>query len=180
MRHEIVHNKHVVEALKAKGARFVEELSEVPPNAVTIFSAHGVAKSVEDEAASADLPVLERDLSAGDQGPQSGQALLSAQGRKLILIGHAGHPRSRARWGRSPSPVILVQTEEDVDALDLPDRHAGRLCHADDAQRRRHPGHHRGAAAHVHRYRRPRHARHLLRDAEPPDRGARALPSSST
>ena len=52
VRHEIVHNKHVVESLKAKGARFVEELSEVPPNAVTIFSAHGVAKSVEEEAAS--------------------------------------------------------------------------------------------------------------------------------
>jgi len=52
VRHEIVHNKHVVESLKAKGARFVEDLSEVPPNAVTIFSAHGVAKSVEVEAAS--------------------------------------------------------------------------------------------------------------------------------
>ncbi len=53
VRHEIVHNKHVVESLKAKGARFVEDLSEVPPNAVTIFSAHGVAKSVEEEAATA-------------------------------------------------------------------------------------------------------------------------------
>src|SRR5580692_8609832 len=58
VRHEIVHNKHVVESLKAKGARFVEDLSEVPPNAVTIFSAHGVAKSVEEEAASRQLPVL--------------------------------------------------------------------------------------------------------------------------
>ena len=51
VRHEIVHNKHVVESLKAKGAHFVEDLSEVPPHAVTIFSAHGVAKSVEEEAA---------------------------------------------------------------------------------------------------------------------------------
>ena len=58
VRHEIVHNKHVVESLKAKGAHFVEDLSEVPPNAVTIFSAHGVAKSVEEEAASRNLPVL--------------------------------------------------------------------------------------------------------------------------
>ncbi len=58
VRHEIVHNKHVVESLKAKGAVFVEELSEVPPNAVTVFSAHGVAKSVEQEAATRDLPVL--------------------------------------------------------------------------------------------------------------------------
>src|SRR6266699_485661 len=59
VRHEIVHNKHVVETLKAKGAIFVEELSEVPPKAMTVFSAHGVAKSVEDEAATRGLPVLD-------------------------------------------------------------------------------------------------------------------------
>jgi 4-hydroxy-3-methylbut-2-enyl diphosphate reductase len=58
VRHEIVHNKHVVESLKAKGARFVEDLSEVPAHAVTIFSAHGVAKSVEEEAGQRELPVL--------------------------------------------------------------------------------------------------------------------------
>src|SRR5436190_21993553 len=58
VRHESVHNKHVVESLKAKGARLVEDLSEVPPDAVTIFSAHGLAKSVEDEAAARNLPGL--------------------------------------------------------------------------------------------------------------------------
>src|SRR3954452_22439044 len=58
VRHEIVHNRHVVESLKAKGAVFVENLTEVPPNAVTVFSAHGVAKSVEQEAAQRNLPVL--------------------------------------------------------------------------------------------------------------------------
>ncbi|MET4028910.1 (E)-4-hydroxy-3-methyl-but-2-enyl pyrophosphate reductase [Bradyrhizobium sp. RT4a] len=58
VRHEIVHNKYVVESLKNKGAIFVEELSEVPPKAVTVFSAHGVARSVEEEAAARDLPVL--------------------------------------------------------------------------------------------------------------------------
>ena len=78
VRHEIVHNKHVVESLKAKGAHFVEDLSEVPPHAVTIFSAHGVAKSVEEEAAARELPVLERHLSAGHQGSQSGQTLCGA------------------------------------------------------------------------------------------------------
>ena len=57
-RHEIVHNRHVVDSLKAKGARFVEELSEIPDNAVTIFSAHGVARRVEEEAAERDLRVL--------------------------------------------------------------------------------------------------------------------------
>ena len=75
VRHEIVHNKHVVESLKAKGARFVEDLSEVPPNAVTIFSAHGVAKSVEEEAASRNLPVLNATCPLGHQSAQPGQAL---------------------------------------------------------------------------------------------------------
>src|SRR6201992_1308540 len=59
VRHEIVHNKHVVETLKAKGAIFVEELSEVPAGAMTVFSAHGVARSVEDEAEARNLPVLD-------------------------------------------------------------------------------------------------------------------------
>src|SRR3954464_11885187 len=59
VRHEIVHNKHVVEGLKAKGARFVENLSEIPADAVTIFSAHGVSRSVVDEAATRNLPVLD-------------------------------------------------------------------------------------------------------------------------
>src|SRR5438477_12653907 len=59
VRHEIVHNRHVVESLKAKGARFVENLSEIPSDAVTIFSAHGVARAVEEEAAARNLPVLD-------------------------------------------------------------------------------------------------------------------------
>jgi 4-hydroxy-3-methylbut-2-enyl diphosphate reductase len=75
VRHEIVHNKYVVESLKAKGAIFVEDLSEVPPDAVTVFSAHGVAKSVEEEAAGARPAGAQCHLPAGDQGPQSGQAL---------------------------------------------------------------------------------------------------------
>ena len=78
VRHEIVHNKHVVESLKAKGAHFVEDLSEVPPNAVTIFSAHGVAKSVEEEAAARGAAGAQRDLPARHQGAQSGQALCGA------------------------------------------------------------------------------------------------------
>ena len=69
VRHEIVHNKYVVESLKNKGAIFVEDLSEVPPLAVTVFSAHGVARSVEEEAAVRGLAGPQRDLPAGDQGP---------------------------------------------------------------------------------------------------------------
>src|SRR5438552_131088 len=86
VRHEIVHNKHVVESLKAKGARFVEDLSEVPPNAFTIFSAHGVAKSVEEEAASRNLPVLNATCPLVTKVHNQGKRYV-AQGRRLILIG---------------------------------------------------------------------------------------------
>jgi len=118
VRHEIVHNKHVVERLKAKGARFVEELSEVPPNAVTIFSAHGVAKSVEDEAAERGLPVLNATCPLVTKVHNQGKRYV-AQGRKLILIGHAGHPEVEGTMGQISAPVILVQDEEDVENLGL-------------------------------------------------------------
>jgi 4-hydroxy-3-methylbut-2-en-1-yl diphosphate reductase len=118
VRHEIVHNKHVVERLKAKGARFVEELSEVPPNAVTIFSAHGVAKSVEDEAAERGLPVLNATCPLVTKVHNQGKRYVG-QGRKLILIGHAGHPEVEGTMGQISAPVILVQDEEDVEKLDL-------------------------------------------------------------
>jgi len=119
VRHEIVHNKHVVESLKAKGARFVEDLSEVPANAVTIFSAHGVAKSVEEEAASRNLPVLNATCPLVTKVHNQGKRYVG-QGRRLILIGHAGHPEVEGTMGQIAEPVTLVQTESDVDALDIP------------------------------------------------------------
>jgi 4-hydroxy-3-methylbut-2-en-1-yl diphosphate reductase len=119
VRHEIVHNKHVVESLKAKGAVFVEELSEVPADAVTIFSAHGVAKSVEQEAAARKLPVLDATCPLVTKVHNQGKRYVG-QGRKLILIGHAGHPEVEGTMGQIPSPVILVQNEAEVAALDLP------------------------------------------------------------
>jgi 4-hydroxy-3-methylbut-2-enyl diphosphate reductase len=119
VRHEIVHNKHVVESLKAKGARFVEDLSEVPPNAVTIFSAHGVAKSVEEEAASRALPVLNATCPLVTKVHNQGKRYVG-QGRRLILIGHAGHPEVEGTMGQIAEPVTLVQTETDVASLDIP------------------------------------------------------------
>jgi 4-hydroxy-3-methylbut-2-enyl diphosphate reductase len=118
VRHEIVHNKHVVESLKAKGARFVEDLSEVPADAVTIFSAHGVAKSVEEEAAARGLPVLNATCPLVTKVHNQGKRYVG-QGRTLILIGHAGHPEVEGTMGQIPSPVLLVQNEAEVDALDL-------------------------------------------------------------
>jgi 4-hydroxy-3-methylbut-2-en-1-yl diphosphate reductase len=119
VRHEIVHNKHVVESLKAKGAHFVEDLSEVPPHAVTIFSAHGVAKSVEEEAAARELPVLNATCPLVTKVHNQGKRYV-AQGRRLILIGHAGHPEVEGTMGQISEPVTLVQTENDVDSLDIP------------------------------------------------------------
>jgi 4-hydroxy-3-methylbut-2-en-1-yl diphosphate reductase len=119
VRHEIVHNKHVVESLKAKGARFVEELSEVPPNAVTIFSAHGVAKSIEEEAAARQLPVLNATCPLVTKVHNQGKRYIG-QGRRLILIGHAGHPEVEGTMGQLSEPVTLVQTESDVATLEIP------------------------------------------------------------
>jgi 4-hydroxy-3-methylbut-2-en-1-yl diphosphate reductase len=119
VRHEIVHNKHVVESLKAKGAVFVEDVSEIPDNAVTIFSAHGVAKRVEEEADARSLPVLNATCPLVTKVHNQGKRYVG-QGRKLILIGHAGHPEVEGTMGQIPSPVILVQNEADVEILDLP------------------------------------------------------------
>ncbi len=120
VRHEIVHNKYVVESLKARGAVFVEEVSEIPPGSVAIFSAHGVAKTVEQEAAARNLPVLDATCPLVTKVHNQGKRYV-AQGRTLILIGHAGHPEVEGTLGQIPGPVILIQTETDVDALDLAD-----------------------------------------------------------
>ena len=118
VRHEIVHNRHVVESLRAKGARFVENLSEVPAGAITIFSAHGVARVVELDAQARGLHVLDATCPLVAKVHGQGQRYV-AQGRLVILVGHAGHPEVEGTMGRISGPVLLVQTERDVEALDL-------------------------------------------------------------
>jgi len=119
VRHEIVHNKHVVDTLRAKGAVFVESLSEVPTGAVTIFSAHGVAKEVQAEAESRQLPVLDATCPLVSKVHIQGRRYV-ANGRTLVLIGHAGHPEVEGTLGQIDAKVHLVGTNEDVAALDLP------------------------------------------------------------
>jgi 4-hydroxy-3-methylbut-2-enyl diphosphate reductase len=119
VRHEIVHNQHVVDALKKKGAHFVEELSEIPDGAVTVFSAHGVPQSVVADAKARSLPVIDATCPLVTKVHNQGKRYVG-QGRKLILIGHAGHPEVEGTMGQIPSPVILVQNEADVAKLDLP------------------------------------------------------------
>ena len=118
VRHEIVHNRHVVESLRAKGARFVEHLMEVPAGAITIFSAHGVARVVELDARARGLHVLDATCPLVAKVHGQGQRYV-AQGRLVILVGHAGHPEVEGTMGRISGPVLLVQTERDVEALDL-------------------------------------------------------------
>lgn len=119
VRHEIVHNHRVVETLKAKGARFVEELDEVPDGAVTIFSAHGVPQSIVAEAARRRLPVLDATCPLVSKVHAQGKRY-AARGRTLILIGHAGHPEVEGTMGQVGAPVHLVSSEKDVETLDLP------------------------------------------------------------
>ena len=119
VRHEIVHNKHVVNTLKNKGARFVEELDEVPNGAVTVFSAHGVPQSVVKNAQDRGLPVLDATCPLVSKVHNQGKRYV-AHGRTLILIGHAGHPEVEGTMGQVGAPVHLVQDEEDVAKLEIP------------------------------------------------------------
>jgi 4-hydroxy-3-methylbut-2-en-1-yl diphosphate reductase len=119
VRHEIVHNQYVVEQLKQRGARFVEHLSEIPANAITIFSAHGVANSVEHEAAARQLQVTDATCPLVTKVHLQAKRY-KAQGRALIVIGHAGHPEVEGTVGQVDGPVYLVQSKRDVDAVDLP------------------------------------------------------------
>jgi 4-hydroxy-3-methylbut-2-enyl diphosphate reductase len=119
VRHEIVHNRHVVESLKAKGAHFVEDLSGVPSGAVTIFSAHGVARAVEEEAERRGLNVIDATCPLVSKVHNQANRYVR-DARQLILIGHAGHPEVEGTTGRIPGPVHLVQTEADVAKLAIP------------------------------------------------------------
>jgi len=119
VRHEIVHNKHVVDGLKRKGARFVDELDEVPVGAVTIFSAHGVPQAVVDDARGRGLPVLDATCPLVSKVHAQSRHYV-AQGRSLVLIGHAGHPEVEGTVGQVAAPVSIVATEADVAALAIP------------------------------------------------------------
>lgn len=118
VRHEIVHNPHVVDKLRRKGAIFVEELSEIPAGAITVFSAHGVPKSVEDEASRRGLPVLDATCPLVTKVHLHGRRYVK-DGRTLVLIGHAGHAEVIGTLGQIDSQVQLVSTVSDVAGLDI-------------------------------------------------------------
>jgi 4-hydroxy-3-methylbut-2-en-1-yl diphosphate reductase len=118
VRHEIVHNKYVVDALKAKGAVFIEELSEAPagPHPI-VFSAHGVAKAVPDEAKSRSLFTIDATCPLVTKVHREAQAHFK-RGRRIILIGHAGHPEVIGTMGQlPPGAMTLVSTVDEVEGL---------------------------------------------------------------
>ena len=122
VRHEIVHNRHVVEKLRRKGAIFVDELSEVPDGARTIFSAHGVSRTVEREAAARGLPVIDATCPLVTKVHIQGRRY-AGQGRTIVLIGHEGHAEVEGTIGQVGVPVHLVSSEAEVAALPI-DAHA--------------------------------------------------------
>jgi 4-hydroxy-3-methylbut-2-enyl diphosphate reductase len=169
VRHEIVHNRHVVDNLKSKGAIFVEELNEVPEGAVTVFSAHGVARSVIREAKARSLPVLDATCPLVSKVHSQGKHYVT-KGKTLILIGHAGHPEVEGTMGQIDGPVHLVQDAAEVAALDLPlDTPLAYVTQTtlsvDDTKDVI-------AALKVTSVKRAGHRRYLLRHPEPPDVGA--------
>ena len=116
VRHEIVHNRHVVERLRAKGAHFVDEIDEIPKGSVTIFSAHGVASAVEERAGDRGLPVIDATCPLVSKVHIEGQRYAN-QGREIILIGHAGHPEIVGTMGRINGRVHLISRPEEVAGL---------------------------------------------------------------
>jgi 4-hydroxy-3-methylbut-2-enyl diphosphate reductase len=120
VRHEIVHNRHVVDDLRQRGAIFVDELDQVPDGAMTIFSAHGVAKKVEQDAASRHLPVIDATCPLVAKVHNEGRRY-ARQDREIVLVGHAGHAEVEGTIGQVPATVHLVQTAADVAKLQVRD-----------------------------------------------------------
>jgi len=120
VRKEIVHNKHVVAQLRERGAIFVEQLDAVPEGAMTVFSAHGVSPAVHADAERRGLRTIDATCPLVTKVHR--EALkFAADGYTIVLIGHAGHEEVEGTMGEAPDRIVLVETEEDVDRLELAD-----------------------------------------------------------
>jgi 4-hydroxy-3-methylbut-2-enyl diphosphate reductase len=120
VRHEVVHNRYVVDSLKAKGAVFVEELDEVPDGATVVFSAHGVSKAVRAEAESRGLRIFDATCPLVTK-VHIEVARMCEQGREVIMIGHKGHPEVEGTMGQASCGMYLVESAADVAALRVRD-----------------------------------------------------------
>ncbi|GHA07232.1 4-hydroxy-3-methylbut-2-enyl diphosphate reductase [Arenicella chitinivorans] len=120
VRHEVVHNRFVVDDLKRKGAVFVEELDEVPDGATVIFSAHGVSQQVQNDAASRDLKVFDATCPLVTKVHMEVKRYRD-RGTEIILIGHAGHPEVEGTMGQADSGMHLIEEPSDVPSLQVQD-----------------------------------------------------------
>src|SRR5687768_8489932 len=121
VRKEIVHNKHVVESLAARGAIFVDELSdEIPEGAVTVFSAHGVSPAVHADAAERKLQTIDATCPLVTKVHREA-IKFAAEGYTIVLVGHAGHEEVEGTMGEAPGAIVLVESEADIDALEVED-----------------------------------------------------------
>ena len=116
VRHEIVHNAHVVAELRKKGARFVQQTSDIPRGSIAVFSAHGVSRMVETEADSRDLQVIDATCPLVTKVHNEAKRY-ARQGCEVVLVGHPGHPEVEGTMGQVPGKVHLVSTLADVSAL---------------------------------------------------------------
>jgi len=120
VRKEIVHNKHVVEQLRARGAIFVDQETEVPPDATVVFSAHGVSPRVHANAAERSLRTIDATCPLVTKVHVEAKKFAS-EGYTIVLIGHAGHEEVEGTMGEAPEHIVLVETEEDVARLEIAD-----------------------------------------------------------
>jgi 4-hydroxy-3-methylbut-2-enyl diphosphate reductase len=120
VRHEIVHNRHVVDALRAKGAIFVEDPDEVPPGSILVFSAHGVSPAVREAAAKRGLRVIDATCPLVTKVHVEATRM-AREGLEIVLIGHEGHVEVEGTVGHAPSAMHLVQNVEDVARLEVRD-----------------------------------------------------------
>jgi 4-hydroxy-3-methylbut-2-enyl diphosphate reductase len=120
VRKEIVHNKHVVEQLSQRGAIFVEEETEAPEGALMVFSAHGVAPAVHENAAARRLNTIDATCPLVTKVHVEARRF-AADGYTIVLIGHEGHEEVEGTTGEAPGSIVLVQTAAEVEALDVPD-----------------------------------------------------------
>ena len=120
VRKEIVHNKHVVEELSKRGAIFVEEESEVPEGEMVVFSAHGVAPLVHENAAARELRTVDATCPLVTKVHVEARRF-AADGYTIVMIGHEGHEEVEGTTGEAPGSIVLVQTVEEVETLEIPD-----------------------------------------------------------
>jgi 4-hydroxy-3-methylbut-2-enyl diphosphate reductase len=120
VRHEVVHNKFVVDSLRAKGAVFIEDLAEVPPGSTLIFSAHGVSQAVRQEADERGLKVFDATCPLVTKVHLE-VARMRTQGKEIIMIGHKGHPEVEGTMGQAAGGMYLVEKPEDVANLQVGD-----------------------------------------------------------